>query len=990
MFPSQKITYTRSIPPNPLPNPQNTVRPPLVSSQTQRIPYMIYRTPSQPIFYPSTPVNQFSMLQTIRSPTYFNPIGSQSFQSTPINRQQFRVTTNQNQMLIGQNMRTASHGHHLSYVFPVQQTSCVTTPQMFYTQRKPLTISTPMHYQENGKLGQIGQRGPILFKSTNFIPHYALKKESAPEEDLHSLYDDSPKIEEKEINCIPDEISEHNTHEIQEEEVLNPPKITQKKEAESSLQPPKENQVTQNSNPNDPEIIIIKTNPKINNRLPSISIKPPSGAKEKKRASFTTQGQKDISNFLAAQGSVLPQIDAEATQKAIAIFGQAFKKHVEKDPSMKSISEIPDIPQNLPNPDTAKVGEELLDQINYMMVFHSKSITQLEAIEESPEKKRVGLNVTHTVHLEEEVYEQKHKKSSFTHPDFPLLQDIPYAVDFVKIYDSLKGTGKNFIDPEFPPNENSLFEKKNSIKKDKWKDYVWMRPTEIFPNGYEVFSYEQSSHNEKTLKTLLKKSRTMAAIDKDDIVQGALGDCYFLSSLASLAQNPARIRGLFMTTKQNDEGIYCLRMCHEGIWRAVAVDDYFPCLADGSGPAFSQSKPGENELWVLLLEKAWAKLYGNYERIEAGLTRDVLGDLTGAPTKIVWNDDPTLWDEMLNAFKKNYLLTAGAADEEQMEKYFQGKGMVTGHAYSLIGCYEILNEKLVKLRNPWGCGEWQGPWGDSDPIWNALSDEEKDEVGYVNKDDGTFFISFEMFKSIYSDMQICMVNDDYQYQAFELTVAKKETVYLEIVVEEEGEYFFTILQRSFRKMSDTPNYDISKGTIVLAKVNGENLEFEAALTRTHREVYVGKVLKKGTYICSCKVDWCWAKEGTFAFTTYGVDFVSVRILPKFEEFLEKVYSSKVPKAKNKQKLKGVNAERIVEVFPTEGYGYYFVGNMENKPIEVSVIWKNKEEEIKPKKNRHNKKKDKLALGPFEGHIMMLRVKNVKNLKPEFEEKAKFL
>ncbi len=36
-------------------------------------------------------------------------------------------------------------------------------------------------------------------------------------------------------------------------------------------------------------------------------------------------------------------------------------------------------------------------------------------------------------------------------------------------------------------------------------------------------------------------------------------------------------------------------------------------------------------LRVLILEKAWAKLYGNYAQIEAGLTKEALRDLTCAP-----------------------------------------------------------------------------------------------------------------------------------------------------------------------------------------------------------------------------------------------------------------------------------------------------------------------------------------------------------------------
>ncbi len=34
-------------------------------------------------------------------------------------------------------------------------------------------------------------------------------------------------------------------------------------------------------------------------------------------------------------------------------------------------------------------------------------------------------------------------------------------------------------------------------------------------------------------------------------------------------------------------------------------------------------------MWAPLLEKAYAKLYGNYENLEAGLTTDALIDMSG-------------------------------------------------------------------------------------------------------------------------------------------------------------------------------------------------------------------------------------------------------------------------------------------------------------------------------------------------------------------------
>ena len=65
-------------------------------------------------------------------------------------------------------------------------------------------------------------------------------------------------------------------------------------------------------------------------------------------------------------------------------------------------------------------------------------------------------------------------------------------------------------------------------------------------------------------------------------------------------------------------------------------DDYFPCLSKNSGPAFSRGNG--SELWVLLLEKAYAKAYGCYQNIEVGNTPTSLRDLTGAPYSQIKHD----------------------------------------------------------------------------------------------------------------------------------------------------------------------------------------------------------------------------------------------------------------------------------------------------------------------------------------------------------------
>jgi calpain-15 len=49
-------------------------------------------------------------------------------------------------------------------------------------------------------------------------------------------------------------------------------------------------------------------------------------------------------------------------------------------------------------------------------------------------------------------------------------------------------------------------------------------------------------------------------------------------------------------------------------------------------PIFSKSR--NKEMWVLLLEKAYAKMYGSYIKLENGIAMEALRDLTGTPYEV--------------------------------------------------------------------------------------------------------------------------------------------------------------------------------------------------------------------------------------------------------------------------------------------------------------------------------------------------------------------
>jgi len=62
----------------------------------------------------------------------------------------------------------------------------------------------------------------------------------------------------------------------------------------------------------------------------------------------------------------------------------------------------------------------------------------------------------------------------------------------------------------------------------------------------------------------------------ENVVQGNIGDCYFITCLAALASNPDRVKKLFKTTVPNAAGCYVLNLCVNGTWQEVVVDDFIP------------------------------------------------------------------------------------------------------------------------------------------------------------------------------------------------------------------------------------------------------------------------------------------------------------------------------------------------------------------------------------------------------------------------------
>lgn len=114
----------------------------------------------------------------------------------------------------------------------------------------------------------------------------------------------------------------------------------------------------------------------------------------------------------------------------------------------------------------------------------------------------------------------------------------------------------------------------------------------------------------------------------EDIKQGQLGNCYFICALASIAHHPKALRERIPEFKKysSKEKTYRVNMFESGKNIEILVDNLFPTI---------YCKPIGNDISPMVLEKAYAQIYGNYKVICLGHANDALRDLTGAPTEYI-------------------------------------------------------------------------------------------------------------------------------------------------------------------------------------------------------------------------------------------------------------------------------------------------------------------------------------------------------------------
>ena len=418
-----------------------------------------------------------------------------------------------------------------------------------------------------------------------------------------------------------------------------------------------------------------------------------------------------------------------------------------------------------------------------------------------------------------------------------------------------KGTTP-FTDSYFPPEKKSLCEYDSNGD--------WILPPDGIPDdvdGWENIKFCRVDEVLDTDNYLVFHN----GINPDDILQGSLGDCYFLSVIASLCRFPKLIENLFYIKEKSKEHCYGVYLFINGVWKLVLIDDYVPyCGRYFKQFAFSSSNG--NELWVILLEKAWAKVNGSYARIGCGgmphEVFDVVTESYSQKITITENNSESIWEQLLRGYERGYIMTAGTSGDT-VNLDIEEVGLSPGHAYTILNILEIESKgkkvRLVHLRNPWGNGEYSGDWCDGDSKWTPAL-KKKYGLDFKDQDDGQFYMSYDDFIYYYCMIGIAKLHPDFCTTLCRVKKNKagKPFIMKLTVPEDSVHAYINLYQKNPRIVLRDGNYqELVLSYLVLMD---ENHKFIISQCNNEMHLCLNIGLNKGTYYVISDINYRWVNN----------------------------------------------------------------------------------------------------------------------------------
>eukprot|EP00929_Paragymnodinium_shiwhaense_P083360 TRINITY_DN44387_c0_g1_i1.p1 TRINITY_DN44387_c0_g1~~TRINITY_DN44387_c0_g1_i1.p1 ORF type:complete len:753 (+),score=120.28 TRINITY_DN44387_c0_g1_i1:201-2459(+) len=325
-------------------------------------------------------------------------------------------------------------------------------------------------------------------------------------------------------------------------------------------------------------------------------------------------------------------------------------------------------------------------------------------------------------------------------------------------------------------------------------------------------------------------------IHHSHVDQGRLGDCYFLAAVIAVAYNhPELIRGMFErgSLMRNDKRVYTTRWVVDGRLTRVAVDDMLPINSSDAVPFFVKEKDGH--YWPLILEKAWAKIYGSFKAIEEGFAFEVLKAITRAPVEVhdpaKAKDHSQFWKLLTDATDQGYPMAAGTKPGQN------ALGLEAAHAFAVLGARTKDGSQLLEVVDPQGRDKYAG------------------KAPRPDEGQGSFYVTYDEFLANFDSVSIANVFKGYSMSQTTVSTMQEDDaasahVALEFSVEDSDPFVLQLAWPSSRILSSCGMTQAEPiFTVAVAKaddVTKYQLLTKAVMTTTDAATHI--TLGKGKYV----------------------------------------------------------------------------------------------------------------------------------------------
>lgn len=304
--------------------------------------------------------------------------------------------------------------------------------------------------------------------------------------------------------------------------------------------------------------------------------------------------------------------------------------------------------------------------------------------------------------------------------------------------------------------------------------------------------------------------KVLGEVAPEDLLQGAIGNCWLVSAIAALAEFNGVIENMFEATDgmpTDDWNVYTITLYDLPSYTPVQIQIDERLCSKPDGKSLLGCKPSpDGEIWAPLLEKAFAAHCGGWDAIKGGTSAHAWKILLGIRECCIisrkgdgfvclgnFNPNTHQWDPVHLQHGKNGGLWQqefpelggggeGPIDMDDLfdrmcqwddERYVMGassytgsgsdknttQGIVDNHAYSILKCIKTRNgTQMLQVRNPWGKTEFSGRWGDGADAWNENPDVFEDCECPVFADDGVFWMEKDEFLTFFEDISLCPMN----------------------------------------------------------------------------------------------------------------------------------------------------------------------------------------------------------------------------------------